>query len=291
MIISSQHKGIFYTALSGILYGSLGYFGVCIMQQEHISPAAMLFWRFFIANFVFLILLGPSLKTMPFNFKDAFYVFTGGSLLYAGCAEFYFLATKFIGMGLATVLSYTYPVMVCFLNWLFYKQKPTMYDLVSFLCIIVGTFLLVNISSLTFDIYGILLALLGSFIYGLYVVFSAKQVRSLNPLLSSFFVSIGSSILFFLLAQGENTFFIPTLSITWFNILGIAIFSTALPMFLLLVGLQYIDSTKASIISTIDPIISVMIGIIAFKEALTFLQSIGIIIILSAVLIIQFDKK
>lgn len=290
MRFSSQHKGMLYAALSGMLYGSLGYFGVLILQQEHTTVSAMLFWRFFAASLIFLVLLLPSLRVLQFSFKEAFYAFSGGALFYVGSAAFYFMAAKYIGIGLSMVLFFTYPVMVSVLNWLFHKHTATLYDYISFLFIIIGSLLLVDVANITFDIYGIGLSLLGALSYALYIVFSKKQIKSLTPLFSSFLVSAGSTALFFLLAQWEGSFFISVSSITWLNILGIGVISTALPMLLLLLALKYVGSTKASIVSVLEPVISVFVGILAFGEAITFLQGIGVIAILSGALIIQFDR-
>ena len=281
---------MFYAALSGMLYGSLGYFGMKILQQEQTTVSAMLFWRFFATSILFLVLLLPSLRALQFNFKEAFYAFSGGALFYVGSAAFYFFAVEYIGIGLSMVLFFTYPVMVSILNWLFHSHKATLYDYISFLCIIVGSILLVDLANITFDMYGIGLSLLGALSYALYMVFSKRQIKSLGPLLSSFLVSAGSTVLFFLLTQWEGSFFISTEAITWVNIVGIGLISTALPMLLLLLALKHIGSTKASIVSVLEPVISVFVGILAFGETVTFLQGIGVVAILSGALIIQFDR-
>lgn len=81
-----KNCGVFFTAMSGILYGSIGYFGTRLLEEGLTVPDFLL-WRFSFS----VILLFP--VTLLIWIKDK-------------------KAGKTIGTGLAMVISFTYPLFV-----------------------------------------------------------------------------------------------------------------------------------------------------------------------------------
>ena len=82
-------------------------------------------------------------------------------------------------------------------------------------------------------------------------------------------ISIGNSLLFLGLALLNHSFFMPTTPLIWINIIGVSIIATVFPLFLLLMSLKYINSTKASIVSVLEPVVTVIIGVMLLNESLT----------------------
>ncbi len=72
---------------------------------------------------------------------------------------------------------------------------------------------------------------------------------------------------------------------------GLAILATVLPIYLVYVAMRTINSTKASILSVFEPIVTIILGIIFLQEKITIAQYIGVIIILGGVYIVQSCKK
>ena len=288
-MLSGQHKGIFYASLSGMLYGFLAYFGMTIMTEGPSSVYNMLFWRFLLTTLAFLIILIPA-QNVKFEGRQILYAF-GGSFFYGVCAALYFVASEYIGTGLAMVIFFTYPTIVALLNWFFHRYKITLFYYVSFVLTAVGIFLLSDREQITFDLYGILLAFLAGISYSFYMLITKKQAQNLNPILSSFVISIGNSVLFLALALFDHSFFVPTAPLIWANIFGVSVIATVFPLFLLLISLKYINSTKASIVSVLEPVVTVIIGVVLLSESLSWVQIVGIVIILAGTLSIQFDKN
>jgi drug/metabolite transporter (DMT)-like permease len=56
-------------------------------------------------------------------------------------------------------------------------------------------------------------------------------------------------------------------------------------------GLKYISASTAAIISTFEPITSLVLGVIVFKEIITLNHFIGSLLIISSVTLIAFRKK
>jgi drug/metabolite transporter (DMT)-like permease len=53
-----------------------------------------------------------------------------------------------------------------------------------------------------------------------------------------------------------------------------------------------VEASKAGILATIEPLVATLVGIFVFSERLTFMSGCGIILILTAVIILNLkDKK
>jgi drug/metabolite transporter (DMT)-like permease len=73
----------------------------------------------------------------------------------------------------------------------------------------------------------------------------------------------------------------------WIYIIGLGFLSTMLAFILYTKGLQYIESSRASIIATIEPVVAAIIGFFIFQETLQMWQYVGIIMVIAAVIIVQ----
>lgn len=289
--LNSQQIGSAYVLLSGFLYGLVGYFGVSIVA-ENISISTMLFWRFVVSTiFISVILL---FKKQPAHLlsKQSLNLFFFGSIFYSGTSGLYFLSSKYIGTGLAMVLFFTYPAIIVIFNWLYKKDKLSRNYCISIALLCLGIAMLGITKSATFNLYGVLLAILSAIHYSLYIIFSKKISTQMSPMSSTLIVSIGGSLGCFIFSLVDNTLMIPTSWSSWINIAGIGIICTALPILMLLKGLEYISSAKAAILSVLEPVCVAISGVFLLGEHLSFFQIIGTITILVAASITQFpDKK
>jgi drug/metabolite transporter (DMT)-like permease len=87
-----------------------------------------------------------------------------------------------------------------------------------------------------------------------------------------------------------HTFTVPTTITAWANVLAIGIIATAIPIQLLLDGLKFISSVKASILSVLEPVMVVVMGLAFLGESISSMQVIGIITVLTGAILIQFER-
>jgi drug/metabolite transporter (DMT)-like permease len=155
--------------------------------------------------------------------------------------------------------------------------------------ILIGIGFLADLQDLKFDFLGIVFGILSAISYAFYVIGSKKS--NISPVLSTFLVSIGCMITCLIFACFECSFFVPTHLSQWFNIIGMAIVCTALPILLLLESLKYISSEKASMISVLEPVFVVLFGIILLGETVSNMQIIGMLTVLLGALAALFSKN
>ncbi len=74
------------------------------------------------------------------------------------------------------------------------------------------------------------------------------------------------------------------------NVIGLGLFPTVFAYWFYTQGLKQMDASKAAIVSTIEPVVATLMGMLLYKESISIVQSIGIIFVLGAVLMIQERK-
>ena len=285
-----MNRGILLTALSATLYGSIGYFGSTLIHQG-MSVADMLFWRFAISSVLLLPFLPSLLKNKP-DFKALFLLFIFGILFYGCGTAFYFEASKSIGTGLGMVIFFAYPIFVVCMSVFFHKTHLSTITVASLALITLGCIFIACGQDFRADLLGILLATLSGICYALYLFCSKSTSLKVEPLLATFVVCLGSAAAFvFYRFLAQDSFYWPTTSFAWSHIFLFALVGTVLPVLFMLVGLKTLSAGKASIISVLEPVTTLAVGALILHEAITPIQLLGAVIILSSAIIVQFDKQ
>ena len=218
------------------------------------------------------------------NLKIIFY----GIAFYGTSSITYFIGSSYIGTGLTMVVFFIYPAIVMLFNWILYQKRINKTYYLAFSMIIIGIFLLAELHELRLDFLGIGFGILSAIFYACYVVVSKKS--NVSPLTSTLMVLIGCSIICLIVAYFEASFVIPARG-NWLAIIFIAIICTALPILLLLKGLQYISSEKAAIVSVLEPVFVLLTGIILLGETVSIMQIFGTAILLSGAVITLFNRN
>jgi drug/metabolite transporter (DMT)-like permease len=284
----SEQKGSLYAILSGFLYGFIGYFGLSAINGN-LSASTMLFWRFLIASILMLFVVIPHLKTSKHLLGSLLIALFCGAVYYGISTMLYFYASLYIGSGLAMVIFFTYPVIIMLLNYLFYGQSiPAVYYLAT-LIILVGMVLLVDMDAIGFDLLGIALGLASSFFYACYIVASKKNV--MPPTLSTFMVCVGCMVTSLLVSLWDGSFTLPQGMYTWLNLLGIGVVATVIPILLMLYSLKYISSEKASLLSVLEPVFVVILGVLLLGETLKPGHAVGVVLVLAGALLTLFSHR
>lgn len=280
--LSGEHRGALCAALSGLLYGLVGYFGVSIMDAQF-SIYNMLFWRFLMSGAIVGLIFLFKRNTAKDGAANMLKAFIFGAVFYSMTSILFFQASLYIGTGLAMVISFTFPTIVIFINWLFDRRPIAKIHIGSTALITAGLALLANIREFKFDLIGIGLGILCAFFYAFYIFFSKKT--TVSPLASTLMVSLGSAAASLLFALIDGSFIIPVTATVWANVFAMAIICTAIPILLLLEALRTINSEKASILSVLEPVFVVIFGCLLLKEKISLLQALGMTVVLSGALI------
>ncbi|SFM06089.1 Threonine/homoserine efflux transporter RhtA [Gracilibacillus orientalis] len=207
---------------------------------------------------------------------------------------FYFTVMTQTSISIAVVLLYTAPVFVTVLSRYFFNEPITNRKIVSLVLSIFGCSLaiqLIPVGHMQIPFISVAFGLLSAFFCGLYSIIGKKISRHYNFLTTTVYALCMGSV-----------FILPTSGLwnkidafqsfdVWFNIGGIVIISTISAYTLYTYGLTHIESSKAAILGALEPIVAVLIGVIIFDDHLSFLQVIGILLVISAAFVTVYHRQ
>lgn len=287
-ILSSRQQGTIYAISSGLCYSLVGYFGISLINFD-LSVPNMLFWRFLIATIIPIIIMLPKHKALLKIQKNDIKMLLYGIVFYGASTIAFFISAKHIGTGVATAISFTYPIFVMLSGVLFYRTKLSRAYCLVFFMLIAGVACLISTGKLTFEIFGAGFGILSAFCYACYILASKKSTST--PIISTLMTSAGCTIACLVAACVDSSFHIPSGFNVWINILSIAIICTAIPILLFMQALKHINAEKASILSVSELVFIVIFGVILLHESLTSMQIIGVLVIVSGTLVTLMRDK
>ena len=144
-----------------------------------------------------------------------------------------------------------------------------------------GTALTADLSQGGAKPLGVMLGLLSALGYAIYVVLSAKVAGQAGPLASSTIIlcSAGAMLGLVVLVQGPV---FPTTATGWGAVVALALVSTVAAVLLFFVGLARIGPVNTSLVSTMEPLMAVVLGALFLDERLSARQVVGGLLILTA---------
>ncbi|MDO5717808.1 MAG: EamA family transporter [Tissierellia bacterium] len=284
-----KYKGIILIAISAIVYGMMPAFAK-IAYKGGSNPIELNFLRFVIGSialFVAMAIKGESLSLIKYRHFKIMRI----SVWFALTPIILFTSYNYISSGMATTLHYVYPIIVIFLCSLIFKVKITVFQLISAALCLIGVFSFSSNES-GFNFIGAATAIGSGLTYAIYVIsFSRFNTEGISAFKFSFYLYIYSAIITLIpgLFLGSMKFDIDI--IAWISIIVLSISTSIISTVFFQEGVRLIGPQKASLISTFEPVMSVIIGFILFNEALKLKSIFGIILILISVIILSLEKQ
>ena len=278
--------------ISGITYGMNPLFGVPVINKG-LDVNSLLFYRYGVATLLMLAYMLLAKRQIRISGKQLGLMTILG-VLFTGCSITLFEAYKYIPSGIATSILYVYPIMVA-LIMMFFRQFPTWQTWVSIFAGVAGAVLLSLKGGGGFiDWRGIALVVASGLCYTLFIVIvnQSKAIKALSNLTLTFYCFlIGSVMLFALSGFGVCLNPVPD-TVSWLNVLGLAVLPTAVATITLAAATKAVGATKTSVLGILEPLTAIVIGTLVFHEAFTLNVAIGVALILFAILFrILTDKK
>jgi len=215
-------------------------------------------------------------------------------ILMAVSSLFLFVSYNHMAAGIASTILFVYPIFVAVLMALFFKEKVTFLTVLSLVIATNGIILLYNTGSgQTLSLVGTIFVLLSALSYAVYLVWVGRgRVAEMSSLTVTFYVLCFGTILFaaVLLIKG-NPLILPSKWYLWLDAFALALFPTAISLYCTKAAIQEIGSTSTAILGALEPATAVIIGILFFNEGMTVKESIGILMIIFAVLTVVSKTK
>lgn len=287
-----RHKGVICGILAAVCYGT-NPFGALPLYEEGVNTSSVLFYRFSMAVVMLGVMLLVERKSFRINRQELIVLGSLGLLFAASCITYY---ESFLLMdaGIASTILFVYPVMVAGIMAVFFKERITFSTVTAILLALGGIGLLYQGDGETsLSTMGIILVILSALCYAIYIVVVNQSSIRMSSLKLTFYVLF--ICMFVLLAYSFTSsdlhLQLPPSPRAWFYACWLGLVPTILSLVLMTIAVHEVGATPTAIMGALEPLTAVAIGVLVFGEALTVQFVIGIVLILSAVLLIVLGKN
>ncbi|SHG24562.1 DMT family transporter [Ornithinibacillus halophilus] len=290
-----MNKAFFFIILGAALWGTISWYvkNLYAFGFTPMEVVTLRAWTTAIILLIYFLITSPK-KLKLQSVGDLKYFIGTGILSIIFFNYCLFTAIELSTIPIATALLYTAPAFVTILSFFFFKEPLTKVKIVALAITLFGTCFVVGLIPInlqSIQIGSILFGIGSGIGYAFYSVFSkfaAKKYTSLTITTFTFIVAAIALLPFFPYSEKIHLLLDPTVLLYAF---GLGLLPTAFAYIIYTYGLMQIEASKASILTTIEPVVATIIGIFIFEEAFSLLQMVGMACIIGAVILIQLSMK
>jgi drug/metabolite transporter (DMT)-like permease len=278
------------------MWGAVGVF-VRVLDGEGYSPLTIVFARMSLAFVVLAVFLTARGRRSLFRVKPRHLpLFAGAGLSGAILLNlFYSMSTVMNPLSVAAILLAASPVYVVLLSAPIFKEKITRVKVQSLVIVFVGCVLTSGVfgggvSGGDLSAQGVAMGLLAGFGWGLYGIMTRfclnKGYRSLTVNLYAFLIGAAACAPFTDFDVIASS--ISAAPVYMAAILVLHTFVTSLlPYSLFTYGMNFVDTGKASIIASIEPVMATVLGLLIYGERPDPVILAGIVLVLLGIALLN----
>lgn len=274
--------------LMGLLVRGLSAVGIASMEVCFIRSIVTFVSLFFVTLFY-------DRKAFRIRLKD-FWCFIGTGACSVSFFNFcYFKTMTLTSLSAAAVLLYTAPAFVMLLSAVLFQEKLSVQKLIALALAFLGCAFVSGIAggAGALSLTGILYGLGAGFGYALYSIFGRYALeRNYSSLTISFYTFLCSAVCTFFLADKGSI--AEALLGDWglmIRTIILVLVVTLFPYLSYTKGLNGMENGKASVLASIEPVVATLVGVIIYKETLSFWNIIGIGMVLGSIVLINGKLK
>lgn len=280
-------KGYIYTALSAIIFGLMPLLTKIIIARGATSLTIPFFRVFYVTIVLFFVL---KIKKIDLHLEKRDLLSAILTSIFGSGLTIIILNESYnhVDTGIATSLHFLYPLFVAILCRFFYGEKIKKKQILSLSFALVG--IICFMSKGNGSLFGYVLAIASGLTYAFYLVKMDKTgLVKMNALKLSFYLALFTTIEIFTINLFMQDVVFKMDALSYGLLLVLALSSSFLATVLLQKGVLLLGSTRASFICLLEPVTSMIVGILWLNEALTFNKGLGGLAIIISLII--FLKK
>ncbi|MDD6890335.1 MAG: EamA family transporter [Bacteroidales bacterium] len=277
-------KGYLFAAIAEITYGMNPLFAVPLYENDGMNPDSVVFFRYLMALPIIaaMVVMRGRRLTIP---RFAIVPSIALGILMALSSLTLFLSYQYMNAGIASTLLFVYPIIVALIMVLFFKEKISMRLIGCIIVSLIGIALLYKGSDgATLDTTGTIFVMGSALSYAIYLVgINHKRMQEIPTLQLTFFVLLFGTVLFAgrLLSGVELT--TPKEWYHWGNIIGLAVFPTAISFICTTRAIQIIGPMPTAILGALEPASAIFFGVTILGQGITARDLLGLLLIVAAV--------
>jgi Predicted permease, DMT superfamily len=194
--------------------------------------------------------------------------------------------------SLAVVLLYTSPIFVSIMSAVFFHEKITLKKIAALVMTFCGVILVAGLVGGGVHVSARILAigLCSGFCYALYSIFGKAASKKYSAATTTLYTFMFATIGFFVMCHPADLLQKMNAHIFVLSLM-LSFFCALLPFFLYTYGLGLMEPGKAAILVTTEPVVGSLVGIFLFGEDHSPVRIIGMLLIFSAIIILNVPER
>ena len=287
--------GVLLCVTSAAAFGAMGIFGK-LAYDDGATVGTLLATRFVLAAALFWLLLactGGARALRRLSRRDLGLAIGLGAIGYGAQAGCYFAALSRLDASVLALVLYTFPTMVTVAAIALGRERASLRTGAALALASTGLVLvLVGAAAGALDPLGTALGLTAAVVYSTYILVSDGVAARVEPVALSTLVCTGAAVSLTLVGLADGDLHPGAVSASGFLWLaGIAVVSTVGAIALFFAGLSRVGPSAASILSTVEPVVTVALAFVVFGESLGPGQLAGGALVLAAVVAINAPAR
>jgi len=271
---------------SATAFGTLGIFAK-LGYASGLGTEQTLAFRFVLAAIAMLtlaVVLGQNPLRLP---RARLIALLGiGAFVYTAQSLTFFIALRSLPASLVVLIAYIYPSLVVLAGWLFLRRSVSSWHLVALVASFAGVAMLVGGARFHLS-WALVLAIASPTIYTVYILVGERVMTSVPAIAASAVIMSGAAMAFCLLAALNHELALPRNAGGWAVGVGIALVPTMIAISLFLAGLPRVGASRAALLSTWEPVVTVLLAVVILGDRLSAGQVIGGMLVIVAVTVVQ----
>jgi len=220
-----------------------------------------------------------------------------GILGLAGVAAsnyFYYLAIQRTNVATAIIVQYTAPIWVLLYMVIRGIERPTVSKMLSAVLALIGIALVIGIfgtGKIQFDSRGVIAALIASFSFAYYNIDGHNILLKHDRWTVLLYSTLAASLFWMIFNPPGEIVAAHFSRAVWLFLVVFAVTSVLIPFLFYFAGLEHLKPTNAIIASCLEPVFTILIAAITLREIVRPLQAIGILMVLSAIFVVQRPSR
>lgn len=245
--------------------------------------------RFLLASLFFWGLIGIRKIEFRVTLKELLLLCIMGVAGYAVMASLFFSSLLYIPASVAGLMLYMYPILVSVLAYVFEREPFTINKVMGLVLSTIGLVLVLGGSFAGLNGIGVLMGIGAAVVYSGFITISNRVLKTVSSFISTTYVCTSAGLALLLYTSlNDGLQVLPSVE-GWAAILAIAVFSTVVAILTFFKGIEYIGPSKASILSTVEPVMTMIMAAMLFAERLSGTQWTGALLIMSSLILLQLN--
>ncbi|MCG8469717.1 MAG: DMT family transporter [Gemmatimonadetes bacterium] len=280
-------KGMLAVLISSLGYGSLPILAKLALEAG-VGVIPLLTWRFVFGSALIWVFVLAARRSLPTRRQVLGLI--GLGTLYAGNSLAYMLGLDRVSASLASIVFFAWPAVAVLLARVWIGEPLSSRRVSALALALIGSTLTVSSGVGGGDVPGILLILLAVALLASFVVHSDSAMHDVPGIAGTATFLTTTAVVIALSGLLFGSLAVPLEPRPVALLTAIAVWSTAIPITLFVIGIQWIGPARASIFATIEPALTLSLAALVLGDRLTTLQWVGAGSIVAGVVWLRLER-